>query len=92
MYGPLNRELIKELKLLVLSAEPAWSHTNSHIILIQGILLSVSLNNGGNAARERQMSLPVLAGVSAWIQRHRSLSGLLRVCELPLELGWSKRL
>lgn len=23
MYGPLNRELIKELKLLVLSAEPA---------------------------------------------------------------------
>lgn len=65
MYGPLNRELIKELKLLVLSAEPAWSHTNSHIILIQGILLSVSLNNGGNAARERQMSLPVLAGVSA---------------------------
>lgn len=65
MYGPLNRELIKEPKPLVLSAEPAWSHTNSHIILIQGILLSVSLNNGHSVARERQMSLPVLAGVSA---------------------------
>lgn len=64
MYGPLNRELIKELKLLVLSAEPARSHTNSHIILILGILLSVSLNNGESTTWERQMSLPVLAGVS----------------------------
>lgn len=65
MYGPLNRELIKELKLLVLSAEPAWSHTNSHIILIQGILLSVSLNNGENATRGKTNEFTSFSRVSA---------------------------
>lgn len=65
MYGPLNRELIKELKLLVLSAEHCLiTHQKSHYLNSEDSLKCL-LKQRKNAAPERQMSLPVLAGVSA---------------------------